>query len=181
MAAQLIAIEGDKLLTGVSNMISARDSDLVCESVLPKLNVMQRNGKLADYGHGQLVVVETRVAGDGKFRRVEPISRSSKNYAINRHGIYDTVTPEDYANVPNPYQAEVDLTIGLTSTIKIEKENTFAALFNSTNLAQGKTLSNTERFDTSTGNIGKEVQLARATISQTHPTCLLYTSPSPRD
>ena len=97
---------------------------------------------------------------------VEPITRSQSLYSLEKHGIYNIVSQDDYDNTQEPYEAEVDEVLGLTSVIKTEKEETFASLFSATNVSQGKTLAPTEKFNESTSDIRGEVTTGRKTVRE---------------
>lgn len=152
----------DKLLTYVSQMILPHG--LICDQVLPQISVKQRTGLLAGYGNGHLKIVSSRVGGQGEFRRVDAITRESDTYHLEKHGLFDTVTEDDYDNVEAPYEAEIDTTIGLSSIIKTEKEDVFSQVFNSTNVTQGVTLDKTKSFKVGTVDPSLHVENAHNTI-----------------
>lgn len=135
----------DKLLTNVSSM--RQEEGAIAEMIFPKLSVAQYSGLLAKYGNGHLRIETSVVGGEGKYRRVQPITRTSTSYNVESHGLEGMVTKRDYANVEKPYDAEQDEVIGLTSQLLLEKEFTFAtALSNTSLITQNVTLSGTSQL-----------------------------------
>ena len=143
--AQLKAIV-DKLLTNASSMLIP--TGLVCEQVLPPIYVQQKTGKLGTYGNGHLRLESTLGGGRGAFKRVSAITRSSYCYSIDSHGLEDIVSPDDYANVEQPYDAEEDTTLALTTLLYLKKEYSLAAaLTSSTLMTEYTTLSGTQQWN----------------------------------
>lgn len=138
----------DKLLTKVS--IGYFPQGFISESVLPALPVDQSSGLLGKYNPAEhLRVVHTRAGGRGEARRVEPIKRDvTTTYAIETHALEAVLTPDDYRNVEEPFQAEQDEVIGLTDSIWLEKEVTLSASLLSTGtMTQNTTLTGTSQFN----------------------------------
>ena len=150
----------DKLLTNVSQMV--RPYGYICDMLLPYLPSKQKTGKIAEYGTGHLRQISSRVGGDGEFKRVQPITRSNDNYEINSYGLYNNVTQDDYDNVEQPFQAETDEVIGLTSLIKMEKETALVTLLNSA--SQGETLSGNMQFSNKAADPFEIIPKARNTV-----------------
>lgn len=88
------------------------------------------------------------MSGRGKAPRFEPIIRDvDDTYSIETHGLEGMVTEDDYDNVEQPFDAEKDETMGLTSSIWLEKEYALASTVqNSAIITQGQTLAGTSQF-----------------------------------
>jgi len=136
----------DKLLTNVSNAYIPEG--LISESVLPSLEVAQDSGIIGGYGKAHLRIENSLVGGKGKARMVEPIVRKTDNtYLIEKHELQSIVTEDDYRNVEQPFDAEKDETLGLTTIIALEKERALASALQSTAvLTQNVTLAGTSKF-----------------------------------
>ena len=142
--AQTTAIV-DELLTDASSML--KPEEFICEMILPFVGVDRSTGKLAKYGTSHLRIENSLVAGRGKFRRVETIVRSQSTYSLDGHGLEGLVTEEDYDNVQEPYSAEEDEVLGLTTVLWLEKEKSLAdALTSTTTMTANVTLSGTSQF-----------------------------------
>lgn len=129
----------DKLLTNVSQKLVL--GECVADQLLPELNVVQQSGKIGKYGKEHLRIENTVMGGKGKARRIEAVTRLSDTYYIDDHGLEDIVTPNDYRNVEDPFDAEADVTTALTTLLQVEKEFALAStLTNSAVLTQGTTL-----------------------------------------
>lgn len=137
--SQLKAIV-DKLLTNVSQMYVPEG--YISEDILPNLKVKQKTGKIGKYGLNHLRIVNSKMGGRGKAARFEPIVRDSDLYSIESHGLEGLVTEDDYDNVEEPFEAESDETLGLTSTLWTAKEYAIASvLFDTAIITQNVTLS----------------------------------------
>lgn len=142
--SQLKAVQ-DKLLTNVSNKLVPEG--YVSEMILPRLSVKNSTGKLADYGNGHLQIVSTIMGGKGMAPRVDVVTRSSNSYAIDRHGLEGMVTPDDFANADQPFDARRDETDALTTMLWLAREKGLAdALTNTSTITQNETLSGTSQF-----------------------------------
>lgn len=129
-----------KLLTNVSQMYTPEG--YISEEILPNLKVKQKTGKIGKYGLNHLRIVNAKMGGRGKAARFEPIVRDSDLYSIESHGLEGLVTEDDYDNVEEPFEAESDETIGLTSTLWTAKEYAIASvLFDTSVITQNITLS----------------------------------------
>lgn len=115
----------DKLLTNVSNAYIP--TGYISEAALPTLSVSQKTGKIGKYGNNHIRLVNAKMGGKGKARRFDPIIRDSELYSIESHGLEGLVSEDDFANVEQPFDAESDETVGLTSTLWVAKEHAFAA------------------------------------------------------
>ena len=162
MTARLTALQ-DAYLSKVSNMLTPHG--LVSGQVLPFIAVKETTGLIANYGNVHLQAANSRVGGDGKFKKVESVERDRLNYLLERHGLYDVVTQDDYRNVIAPYQAEVDVTVGLTSILMTERERAFKNLFAASELTQGinKTAA-TEKYKDPTSDPFGDFQDAHNTV-----------------
>jgi hypothetical protein len=144
--AQLNAIQ-DLLLTDVSIGVFSDQFELVGEKIFPVIKSKMTTGKLGKYGKQHLRIESTLKAGRGEYRRVESITRSTTSYSIEGHGLESLVTPDDYRNVQQPFDAEKDETVGVTTQILLEKELVVAqALTNTAVLTQNTTLSGSSQF-----------------------------------
>lgn len=135
----------DKFLTMASKGLQA--NGLIADQILPVVNVKQDSGKLAGYGNQHLRIVNTVYGGRGKAPRFESITRSSDSYYVEDHGLEGLVTPADYRNVEEPYDAEKDEVMGLISVLRLSREKSMADNLGSTSvLSRNTTLSGTSQF-----------------------------------
>jgi hypothetical protein len=142
--AQLTAIV-DQLLTAASSAYIPEG--FLCEQILPSIQSANSTGKLAKYGMSHLRVENSLKAGRGKYRQVQPITRSTTSFSIEGHGLEGMVTKEDYKNVILPYRAEEDETIGVTLQLWVEKEKLLADTFADTSIVtQTVTLSGLDQY-----------------------------------
>ena len=129
----------DKLLTNVSQAYVPEG--YISESILPNLQVKQKTGKIGKYGLNHLRIVNAKMGGRGRAARFEPIVRDSDLYSIESHGLEGLVVEDDYANVEEPFDAEKDETLGLTTTLWTAKEYAIASvLFDTAVITQNITL-----------------------------------------
>jgi hypothetical protein len=143
--AQLKA-QVDKLLTNVS--AGYIPQGYISESIFPFVGVVQKTGKLGKYGNSHLRIENSVKGGRGAYRRVETMTRSTTSYDIDGHGLEGIVTPDDLRNVEQPFDAESDETVGLSTMLWLEKEKTIAdALADTAVLTQNVTLSGTSQFN----------------------------------
>lgn len=135
----------DKLLTKVSSAYVPTGA--IAELVLPVVKSVQKTGKLGQYGTEHLRIENSIIGGEGKYPRVHSQIVSSKNYSIEGHGLEGIVTEDDYSNVEQPFDAEQDETIALTSKIVLGKEKALADALGDTNvLTQNTTLTGNARL-----------------------------------
>lgn len=136
----------NKLLSNVSNMLTFED--YVCEKVLPSKDSLQSTGILGAYGKGHLRIVNSLIGGRGEAREAKPIVRDVSNtYLIQSHGLIGYVTEDDYRNVEEPFDAEKDETMGVTTMLMNEKEKALAdTLTDSAIVTQTVTLSGTAQW-----------------------------------
>lgn len=121
--SQLRAIV-DKLLTGVSSAYVPKG--FISEMVLPTVQSKQYSGLLGKYGTNHLRIENSVKGGRGKYRQVETRVYSTTSYLIEGHGLEGFVSKEDFANVEEPFDAERDETIGLSTVLWLEKEKSLA-------------------------------------------------------
>lgn len=144
MSTQMKAIV-DELLTPVSSAYVP--DEYISEQILPEIPVDRSTGLLAKYGTSHLRIENSVIGGKGKFRRVETITRSQSAYSLDSHGLEGLVTESDYENVQEPYDAERDEVLGLTSVLWNEKEKSLADSLASTSvMTQNVTLSGTSQL-----------------------------------
>lgn len=143
--SQLVSIQ-DRLLSGVSSMLQVEG--LIADLVLPSIPSKEKTGKLGKYGKNHLRIEHSLVGGRAGYKRVESIVRSSTGYSIESHGLEGMVSEDDYRNVYDPYKAEEDETLGVSSLIAIGKESAVASAFtDSAVLTQNTTLVGTAQFN----------------------------------
>lgn len=136
----------DKFLTMASK--GYQPQGFIADQVLPEVMVKQKSGKLAGYGNNHLRIVNTAIAGRGVAPRFESMVRSSDSYFVESHGLEGMVTPDDYRNVEEPYDAEKDETMGLVTVLKLSREKALADnLGNTSVLSRNTTLSGTSQFN----------------------------------
>lgn len=143
--SQLRAIV-DKLLTGVSSAYVPKG--FICEQVLPTVQSKQYSGLLGKYGTNHLRIENSVKGGRGKYRQVETRVYTTSSYLIEGHGLEGFVSKEDYANVEEPFDAERDEVMGLSTVLWLEKEKTLAdSLSDTAVITQYSTLSGTGQFN----------------------------------
>jgi len=135
----------DKLLSNVSSGYQA--TGLIADQLLPEVKSVQKTGKLGKHGTAHLRIERSVTGGRGEYRRVETTARTTDTYSIESHGLEGLVTEDDYANVEQPFEAEQDETLGLTSVIALEKEKIFAdSLLSTSIMTQNVTLTASEQY-----------------------------------
>ena len=143
MAAQKAIV--DKLLTGVSSAYIPEG--FISESLFPTVDSIEKTGKLAKYGTDHLRIHQDIIGGAGEYPRIKTQVRTQSSYSIEGHGLEGLVTEDDYSNVQNPYDAEKDETLGITTTIMVGKEKSVADTLSDTAiLTQNVTLSGTSQW-----------------------------------
>lgn len=135
----------DPLLTNVSSAYVPDGT--IADTIFPNLKFSQYTGKLGSYGKNHLRIENTVIGGKGKYRQVESIVRNTSSFEIDGHGLSGMVTKQDYKNVIDPFDAEKDETMGLSTILLLEKEKGLAdSLSNTSVLTQNQTLSGTSQF-----------------------------------
>lgn len=154
----------DKLLTNVSKMVMPEG--LVADLVLPPISVKEKSGKLGGYGKSHLRIVNPYMGGKGKAPRVDAIVRESQTYMVENHGLESEVSPDDYNNVEQPFDAEKDEVVGLQTLLKIHKEYDLAQALTSTSiLTQNTTLAGNAQWDKyTTSNPLTDIKAAFAAV-----------------
>lgn len=136
----------DKILSGVSSAHVPKG--FISEMFLPMIQSAQYSGKLAKYGNAHLRIENSLKGGKAKYRQVETITRSTSTFLVEGHGLTSLITKEDKRNYDDPYDAEKDETIGLTTSLFLEKEKTLADTVTSTSIMTlNTTLSGTAQFN----------------------------------
>lgn len=149
----------DQLLTPVSSAYVPKGA--LADLLLPPVPSKQYTGKLGGYGMNHLRLETNVIAGKGKYRQVSAIARNTTAYEVEGHGLSGMVTKQDYANVTDPFDAEKDEVMGLTSLLLVEKDYTLAQALGSTSiLTQNTTLSGTSQFSDFTNSDPVSVFLA---------------------
>lgn len=135
----------DKLLTNVSSAYIPEG--YISESILPMIGVVQKTGKLGKYGTAHLRIENSVKGGRGKYRTVETRVYSTSTYDVEGHGLEGVVTDDDYRNVEQPFDAEQDEMLGLSTSLWLEKEKSLADTLSSTAvLTQNVTLSGSSQL-----------------------------------
>ena len=136
----------DMLLTKSSNGYFVKGA--IAEEVLPLVTSAQYSGKLARYGTSHLRIVNSLKVGRGKYRQVESVAYATDSFFIEGHGLEDVVSKEDYRNVLDPFKAEEDKTLGVMSSLLLEKEKVLADTLGSTSImTQNVTLTGTDQYN----------------------------------
>lgn len=149
----------DPLLTEASSMYIPKGC--IADQLLPELKFAQYTGKLAGYGKAHLRIENTVVGGKGKYRQVESIVRTTSSFEIEGHGLSGIVTKRDYKNVIEPFDAENDEALGISTILMLEKEYGLAQALGSTSiLTQNTTLSGSSQFSDRTNSDPVSVFLA---------------------
>lgn len=111
----------NKLLTDVSQKYNIQSA--VADLVLPIVKVKQNTGIIGAYGYGHLREENDQMGGKGKARQVDTAERKMDQiYKVEKHGLSDIVTEDDFDNVEEPFDAEIDMTENLTSLVLVNKE-----------------------------------------------------------
>jgi len=135
----------DKFLTMASK--GYQPEGFIADQIFPVVNVKEKSGILAGYGNNHIRIMNTVYGGRGKAPRFESNTRSSDTYLVESHGLEGLVTPDDYRNVEDPYDAEKDETLFLVTVLKISREKALADVFTSTStLTRNQTLSGSSQF-----------------------------------
>lgn len=135
----------DPLLSNASSAYIPEGA--IADKLLPGLKFSQYTGKLGGYGKNHLRIETTVIGGKGKYRQVESIARTTTGFEIEGHGLSGMVTKQDYKNVIDPFDAEKDETMGISTILLLEKEKGLADSLGSTSvLTQNTTLSGTSQF-----------------------------------
>jgi hypothetical protein len=145
MSAAQMKAQVDKLLTAASSKFVP--TGFISEVLLPFIGVVQTTGKFGKHGLGHLRIVNTLAGGRGRFPSVDVRTYSTVNYEIEAHGLEGMVSPQDYRNVEDPFDAEKDETDAISTMLFLGKEKSLAdTLADTAVLTQNVTLSGTSQF-----------------------------------
>ncbi len=136
----------DTLLTDVSTMQKAEG--LISDQVLTHVTAAKDTGLIGKYGKEHLRIEHDIVAGDQPYPRVTVMTKGSRRYQIETHGLSITVTEKQKKNEDQPFDALQDATIVVTDKIRLGKELALAIpLTDVTVLTQNTTLAGTDQFN----------------------------------
>lgn len=154
----------NKLLTDVSNKYTITNP--ISDLVLPLIKVKQSTGLIGSYGYNHIRQENDLMGGKGKARQVDTADRKiDQVYRVTPHGLSDIVTEDDYANVEEPFDAEIDTTESLTSLVLINKEILCRnIMLSSTLIPSFVTLAAADKFSASTSKPLDTFTLAAKTI-----------------
>ena len=128
-----------------------RPEGFIAERVLTPLSVPFYSGRLGSYGNSHLRLITTRVYDRGKYTIVPTYDYSlSTTYDLDVHGVGDTVSKRDRAEIQDPFEVESDVTMGLTNLLLNEKEYACSQLLRNTGSYESgmtETLSGTAQFN----------------------------------
>jgi hypothetical protein len=154
----------DNLLSNVSSAYVPEGC--IADILFPMVKFNQYTGKLGGYGKNHLRIESTVIGGKGKYRQVESITRSTVGFEIEGHGLSGIVTKQDYKNVKDPFDAEQDEVMGLSTILLLEKEKVLAdAITNTSILTQNQTLSGGAQFsDYSNSDVATVINAGKKAI-----------------
>lgn len=161
--SRLTAVQ-DKLLGNISTAYVP--DGYISEMILPAIYSKNKTGKIGVYGTEHLRIVNSNKIGKGKYKSVDSTAYSTTGYDIEGHGLTDLVTKEDYANVYEPFKAEEDKVMGLSSMLWLEKEKVVAdALGNTSIITQNVTLAGVQQYNDYTNSTPvQDFSTARAAV-----------------
>ena len=151
----------DKLLTNASQAII--NENMIARDILTPISVVQTTGKIGKYGNAHLrLLANVSHAGKGQYPMIDVVQRLSDSYDIEMHGLFDILTRKDYANVEQPFDAELDLAMGLFSVLEIAEEKSLAdSLTDTSIITQNTTLSGTSQYNNLTNAASTPLEDAR--------------------
>ena len=139
------AANNDELLVDVSQKRAL--GNLVFNRILTPKKVKMYSGKIGIYGADHLRLVNLISGGEQGYMRMDAQARTSSTYQIETKGLKDVITDEDYKNVQEPFDAQVDSTDALTDLLNISNEYSLAsALSDTAIITQNVTLSGTSQW-----------------------------------
>jgi hypothetical protein len=140
--SQLTALQ-DKYLTNASRKLMNEEARYISTRVLSPVTVKQTTGLIGAYDKEHLRIVNTVMGGRGKAPRFEVGTKSSNQYKIEKHGLSQIITEEEYDNYAGtPFEVEMDSVMDLLSVIWLGREKGLAdTLTNASVLTQNQTLS----------------------------------------
>lgn len=161
-ATQVRAIV-DKLLTNVSQ--GYFPEGMIAHLIFPELKVKQRTGLIGGYGKQHLRIVNTVMLGKGGAPQVDTRTYQTDSYKIEKHGLFDIVTEEDYDNVEQPFDAEADTTRALRTMLALGNEKSMADTLTSPSvLTNGVTLSGSDQFSDTSSDVLATINAAKEAI-----------------
>jgi hypothetical protein len=134
----------DKLLTNVSNQLVPEG--YISELLLPELNVVQTTGLIGKYSNDHLRIIDTTVGGKGLYPMVDTVVRSSSSYKLVDHALKELLVEDDFDNVENPFDAEQDSVVALTTHLWLEKEKGLADAMAGGTITSGVTLAGGDQW-----------------------------------
>lgn len=139
----------DRVLTTYSEKFDP--TGFIADKFLTEMQVDKWTGLLGSYDNSHLKLVTSRIFDRSGYRTVPAVGYDiNKTYQVFNHGLRDFVTERDRDEVEDPFNAKLDVTDGLRSLLKIEKEFIASTLgrndnsFVSTNI---KTLTGTAQWN----------------------------------
>ena len=137
----------DKYLTNASRGLFPSKFNFIADKVLPKIMVKQTSGLIGSYDKEHLRIVNSVMGGRGEAPRVDVGTKSTNTYLIEKHGLSDIVSEEDYDNVEAPFDAELDSVNFLLSRLWLGKEKALAdSLTSSSVMTNYTTLSGSQQW-----------------------------------
>lgn len=153
----------NKLLTEVSNGIFP--TGYVADKVLTPLTVSQKSGIIGAYGNSHIRLSDDLMGGEAGAKRATPIERKlDQTYLVETHGLEGIVTPDDYANVEKPFDAEADEVAGLTHLVLTNKERAFASQLFSTTVFAGRFVSPGTKYGSSSSDPLADIKTAQNAV-----------------
>jgi len=120
----------------------------IADMILPTVKVRANTGNLGGLTGQHLRILNTVMGGRGMARRVEAIVRDSQTYTILNHGLEGLVTKDDIDNALNPFDAELEESMGLMSLMSLDREKTMSDVLGDTSIiTQNVTLSGTAQYN----------------------------------
>jgi hypothetical protein len=161
---QMTAFE-DRILSGVSQLIPSEG--FVSEDILtPYYNATAFTGSIAKYGNEHLRIQKNITGARTGYLEVKANSRATDTFKIISHGLKQVISPEDYANVKKPFDAEKEAVLFMTLRMLIEKEVGLASVLTDTSvITNNTTLSGTDQWNDEDNSDPKgDATIARASI-----------------
>lgn len=153
----------NKLLTDVSNGIFPMG--YVADKVLTPLTVSQKSGIIGAYGNSHIRLSDDLMGGEAGAKRAKPIERKiDTTYLVETHGLEGIVTPDDYANVEKPFDAEADEVAGLTHLVLTNKERAFSSQMFSTTVFSGRVTTPGTKYGSSSSDPLADIKTAQNAV-----------------
>jgi len=137
----------DKLLTDASQAII--NENMIATQILTPAPVMQTTGKIGKLGNGHLRLLSNiQHSGKGSYPMIETITRDSDTYDIEMRGLQDKILRQEYRNVEQPFDVELETALGLFSLLEIAEEKSLSdALGDTSIITQNVTLSGNSQYN----------------------------------